>query len=279
MTFDTLWQAISISFWRYILPLATVVVLTLVVLRLIGMGAEAIERRIIEPSPDPDRRERLQTLVKAGKVTLRALVLMVAGLIALGTIGIDIGPALAAVGVLGLAVSLGAQTLIKDIIGGLTVLLEDEYRIGDSVRIGSVSGDVERISLRRTDVRDSEGRVHMIPNGEVRIVANETRDWAYALVELNFGFDADVDRAVRALDEGLARLAADPRVKSHLLAPAEIFGWNGFSDWAVIVRLRAKVTAGKQGEVARAMRQYALAALNEAGVPVEMPPYGPAAGK
>ena len=77
------------------------------------------------------------------------------------------------------------------------------------------------------------------------------------MVELNFGYDADVKKAVAALDEALARLAADPRVKPHLLAEPEIFGWNAFSDWAVIVRPRAKVTAGKQGDVARAMRQYA----------------------
>ena len=94
-------------------------------------------------------------------------------LIGLGTIGIDIAPALAAAGIFGLAISLGAQTLIKDIIGGLTILIEDEFRVGDTVEIGSVSGDIERITLRRTDVRDSEGRLHMLPNGDVRAVADD----------------------------------------------------------------------------------------------------------
>jgi small conductance mechanosensitive channel len=257
---------------RYVLPLIAVVVLTLVALRLVNLAATAIDRRFIATTTDEDRRERLQTLVKAGKYTLRGLILTVAALIALSTVGVDIGPALAAVGVLGLAVSLGAQTLIKDIIGGLTILMEDEYRIGDSAQIGSVTGDVERISLRRTDVRDAEGRLFMVPNGEVRVVANETRDWAYALVELNFGYDADVDKAVAALDGALARLAADPIVNQYLLAAPEIFGWNKFSDWAVIVRLRAKVVAGKKSDVARAMRKVALEALNVAGIPVELPP-------
>ena len=128
---------------------------------------------------------------------------------------------------------------------------------------------MEHITLRRTDVRDAEGRLFMVPNGDVRVVANETRDRACALVELNFSFDADVNKAVAALDEALARLAADPCAKPHLLAAPEIFGWNSFSDWSVIVRLRAKVAAGKQGDVARLMRQYALEALQEAGVPVE----------
>jgi len=266
---ESFWQAITSGLLRVVLPEIAIIVVTLVALSLVNLAAVEIDRRFIAPIKEDDRRARMQTLRKAAKYTARALILAIATLVALGTIGIDIGPALAAVGVLGLAVSLGAQTLIKDVIGGLTILLEDEYRVGDAVKIGSVSGDVERITLRRTDVRDSEGRLFMVPNGEVRVVANETRDWARALVELNFGFDADVNKAVAALDEALARLAADPRVKPHLLAAPEIFGWNDFSDWSVIVRLRAKVTAGKQGEVARAMRHYALDALHDAGVPVE----------
>jgi small conductance mechanosensitive channel len=109
----------------------------------------------------------------------------------------------------------------------------------------------------------------MVPNGEVRVVANETRDWSRAVVELNFGLDADLAQPMAALENALARLAADPRVKPHLLAAPEIFGWNDISDWAVVVRLSVKVLAGKQAEVARLMRQYALEALQEAGVPVE----------
>ena len=235
------------------------------------LAANEIDRRIITPVKDHDRRARLQTLRKAAKSTVQVVILVIAVLIGLGTMGIDIGPALAAAGIIGLAVSLGAQTLIKDVIGGLTILLEDEYRVGDTVKIGSVSGDVEHITLRRTDVRDAEGRLFIVPNGDVRVVANETRDWARAMVELNFGYDADVKKAVAALDEALARLAADPRVQPHLLAEPEIFGWSAFSDWAVVVRVRAKVTAGKQGEVARAMRQYALEALDQAGISVACP--------
>jgi moderate conductance mechanosensitive channel len=265
---DWLGQAISYSLLQVVLPLIVIAGLTALAMRLVSMAANAIDRRIIAPVQDHDRRARLQTLRKAAKSTAQVAILVIAVLISLGTVGIDIGPALAAAGILGLAVSLGAQTLIKDVIGGMTILLEDEYRVGDSVKIGSVSGDVEHITLRRTDVRDAEGRLFMVPNGDVRVVANETRDWARAMVELNFGYDADVKNAVAVLDEALARLAADPRVKSHLLAEPEIFGWNAFSDWAVIVRVRAKVTAGKQGDVARAMRQYALEALDQAGISV-----------
>jgi len=266
---DWLGQAISYSLLQIVLPLIVIVGLTALAMRLVTLAANEIDRRIIAPVKDHDRRARLQTLRKAAKSTAQVVILVIAVLICLGTMGIDIGPALAAAGIIGLAVSLGAQTLIKDVIGGLTILLEDEYRVGDAVKIGSVSGEVEHITLRRTDVRDAEGRLIMVPNGDVRTVANETRDWARAMVELNFGLDADVNKAVSVLDEALARMAADPRVKPHLLAEPEIFGWNSLSDWSVIVRLRAKVTAGKQGEVARVMRQVALHALREAGLAVE----------
>jgi small-conductance mechanosensitive channel len=266
---DWLGQAISYGLLQVILPLLLIVVLAAVALRVVTLAATAIDKRVIAPVEDYDRRARLQTLRKAAKSTAQILIVAIAVLIGMGTIGINIAPALAAAGIFGLAISLGAQTLIKDVIGGITILLEDQYRVGDAVKIGSVSGDVERITLRRTDLRDVEGRLLMVPNGDVRTVANETRDWARALVELNFGFDADVNRAVSVLDEALSKVAADLRVKPHLLAEPEIFGWNSLSDWSVIVRLRARVTAGKQGEVARIMRQTALEALREGGVPVE----------
>jgi len=235
----------------------------------VKVAAKTIDKRLIATVEDPDRRKRLQTLRKAGKSTLQIVIVTIAVLIGLSTLGIDIGPALAAAGILGLAVSLGAQTLIKDIIGGLTILLEDEYRVGDQIKIGSVNGEVEAITLRRTDVRDAEGRLFMVPNGEVRVVANETRGWARALMELNFGFDADMDKIITTLQGALARLSADPDIKSYLLAEPEIFGWNSISAWAVVVRMSVKVMAGKQGEVARLLRQYAFEALREAGVAVE----------
>jgi moderate conductance mechanosensitive channel len=265
---DWLGQAASYSLLQVILPLLVIVGLTALALRLVTLAANEIDKRIIAPVKDHDRQARLQTLRKAAKSTAQVLILAIAVLIGLGTIGIDIGPALAAAGIFGLAVSLGAQTLIKDIIGGMTILLEDEYRVGDAVKIGSVSGDVEHITLRRTDVRDAEGRLFIVPNGEVRVVANETRDWARAMVELNFGYDADVKKAVDALDKALVKMAADSRVTPHLLDAPEIFGWNAFSNWAVVVRMRAKVKAGRQNDVARVMREYALDALREAGAPV-----------
>jgi moderate conductance mechanosensitive channel len=266
---ESLTQLIQNNILRAILVLIVLIILTIVVLRLVKIAADTIEKRFITPTEDLDRKARLQTLLKASRSTIQGVILVIAVLIALGTMGVDIGPALTAAGILGLAVSLGAQTLIKDVIGGLTILLEDEYHVGDQVKIGAVSGEVERITLRRTDVRDSEGRLFMVPNGEVRTVANESRNWALALVELNFGFDTDIEKVVAALDKALAIVANDVRVKPYLLATPEIFGWNAINEWSVVVRLSARVMVGKQAIVARPMRQYALKALQEAGIALE----------
>ena len=259
----------STNLFSMILTLIIIVVVVLISLYLVKIASKTIDRRFIDTTADLDRRARLRTLRKAGKSTAQIVIIVIGVLIALGTVGIDIGPALAAAGILGLAISLGAQTLIKDVIGGLTILLEDEYRVGDNVKIGTVNGEVEGITLRRTDIRDDEGRLYMVPNGEVRIVANEKRDWARALVVLNFGYETNLNKVMAALEKALERLDTDPMLKPFLLAPPEIFGWDGFSEWSVVVKLRVKVTAGKQGDVARVLRQYALEALLEAGVPIE----------
>jgi small-conductance mechanosensitive channel len=167
---DAIGNTLSYTLAQIVLPLAVTVAVTLLALRLVTVVSGHVERRFVASVDDLDRRARLGTVYRAGRSTAQVAILAIATLIGLATVGINIGPALTAAGILGLAVSLGAQTLIKDFIGGLTVLLEDEYRVGDTVRIGTVTGEVERISLRRTDLRDAEGRLFIVPNGDVRVV-------------------------------------------------------------------------------------------------------------
>jgi len=264
---DFLYQAITSSILRVILPLVIIIIVTVVVLRVAGVISQGAERRILnDPEMTADRQARLQTVRRAAHNTARGVILVIAVLLALATIGIDIGPVLAAAGIVGLALSLGAQTLIKDFIGGLTILMEDQFRVGDSIVVGTVVGDVERISLRRTEVRDAEGRLYIIPNGDVRIVANETREWSRALFEITFSYHTDINKAVEVLDRAMMEAAADPAIQEYLLDRPEIFGWNQFNDQGVRVRLRVKVQPGKQGVVARVLRRHALDALRDAGI-------------
>lgn len=252
-----------------IVPLLLTLLAVAVGLRLINLVARQLELRIRAVyAKEADRGARLMTLLQAGATSARAIIIVIAALTAMATVGIDIGPVLAAAGVVGIAISLGAQTLIKDFLGGLIVLLEDQYRVGDVITVGNVSGTVEKITLRRTNIRDVEGRLHVVSNGDVRMVSNNTRDWSRALVEINLAFDADVERAVAALNEAMARAAGAPEIAQDLLEPPEIFGWSLFSEWAVTVRLWAKVNPGQQWKVARVLRRYALHALRDAGIQI-----------
>jgi len=263
-----------------VLRLVVLVVAAVIGFRLIEWSRRVIDKRVIRPADDPARRARLATLLDAYVRTAQLLLVVVVLLMGLTVIGINIGPVIAAAGVMGLAVSLGAQSLIKDFIGGILILLEDQYRVGDSIQVGGASGTVERISLRATHVRDLDGRLWTVSNGDVRTVANATRDWSRAVVTLNLGFGVDVSRAVTVLQEAMAQAAADPALQDKLLEQPIVEGWTTLTDWSVQVRLKVTTPPGQQNVVAQQLRQSALDALRSAEIPVASPGYGGApAGK
>lgn len=266
---EFLFQQITALLARVIVPLALTAAAIVASLRLISIIARATEQRIRSVyAEDYDRRTRLLTLHRTAVNTARAVMGTIATLVVLATIGLDLGPVLAAAGIAGLAISLGAQTLIKDFLGGLIILLEDQYRVGDVISVGDASGTVEKITLRRTDIRDSEGQLHILSNGDIRAIRNETRGWSRALLEINLDFDTDVERAVAVLKGAMARAANDPEIAPDLLEQPEIFGWNLFTDWSVVVRVWVKVKPGTQPKVARVLRRYVLQALHDADIPI-----------
>lgn len=256
---------------------ATALRLALIVLLVIAAGrglrviARQVEKRFERTSANPEQFARLQTLVQAAHGATWVLILVVAGLMALHALGIDIPPLLAGVGVAGLALSLGAQTLIKDYIGGVLILIENQFTIGDVVKVNDVAGGVERITLRVTQLRDLEGRLHLVPNGDIRTVSNLTAEWARAIVDLNVDYAADMGRVMRALEAAAAKAQADEMIRADLLEPPEALGWIGFKDWAVQVRLMAKTRPGKQWGVMMALRRYAVEMLQAEGVRVALP--------
>jgi small conductance mechanosensitive channel len=151
------------------------------------------------------------------------------------------------------------------------ILAENQFTVGDVIQVGDVSGGVERITLRATYLRDLEGTLHLVPNGEMRLISNLTTDWARAVTDLNVDFAADMGKVTRALEAAARRTQDDQTVKPVLLEAPETFGWIGFNDWAVQVRLMAKVKPGEQWNVSRAMRQHALEAFQAEGVRVAVP--------
>ncbi len=220
---------------------------------------------------DPERIARLDTLIYTGRSVIFLIVVLIALAMALQAFQIDVAPLVAGAGLIGLALSLGAQTLIKDFIGGLLILIENQYTVGDVISVGTVSGAVERISLRTTQLRDIQGRLHIIANGDIRVVSNVTAYWSRAIIDFNVDFQADMSLIMTALERAAKRTADDATVGADLLEPPQSLGWIGFSDWAMQVRLMAKTKPGKQWGVMMAMRQYGLEELHAAGIRVAVP--------
>lgn len=257
---------------KIIIDILIIIVLASLAIRFISSLHRRIENRIIDTHVDPGQRSRLKTLVSAGIGTLNIVIASIAILMILMTLGINITPVLASVGVAGLAVSLGAQTLIKDYIGGALILFENQYNVGEEIQVGAVTGTVERMELRATFIRDSQGKLITIPNGDVRILSNNSRDWSRAQVDLNLAFDTNLDKAMDALNTAIQKTNADLSLKEILLEAPQIQGWNSMNDWAVQVRLTAKTLPGKQADAAIILRRRALEELNAAGIQLALPP-------
>ena len=254
-----------------LLRLALIVLLALLAHWGARLAVRQLTRRLERRIADPERLARLKTFLLAGRSLAQVLIVIIAGLTALRVLDIDIGPLLAGAGLVGLALSLGAQTLIKDYLGGLFILLENQFRVGDVIQVGDKTGSVERITLRATYLRDLEGRVHLIPHGEMRILSNVTKDWARAVVDLNVAFDADFSKVIRALEAAARRAQEDETIKGDLLEAPQTLGWIGLKDWAVQVRIMARTRPGKQWGVMMVLRQYAVEALHAEGVKVALP--------
>lgn len=254
-----------------LLRLGLILLIALVTSRALRVAARRLESRVEKTKASPERLARLRTLAQVGHGTLQVVILALTILMILVVVGVDITPLLASVGLAGLALSLGAQTLIKDYIGGILILTEDQFAVGDIIAVKDASGEVERITLRATYLRDVEGRLHIVSNGDIRVVSNLTAEWSRAVVELNVDYQADMGRAVRALESAAARAQADEAIKNDLLEPPQALGWIGLSDWAVKVRVIAKTAPGRQWDVMMTLRRYMIEALQAEGVRVAIP--------
>ncbi len=253
--------------------LRVLMILVLTYLGQLGLKhlARHAERRVTADAVHGDGSERLKTLVRVTRGVLTGVLIVLAGLMILQTLGVDIVPLLASAGVAGLALSLGAQTLVKDYISGILILVEHQFSVGDTIRVGEHQGEVERMTLRATFLRDVEGRQHIVPNGEIRALSNLTVGWSRAVVDVNVPYDADMNAVLRAFESAAASAPDDPAIAGQLLEAPRVVGWNAFGDWGVQVRLMAKTLPGKQWTAAAALRRHVLEALVAADVHIALP--------
>ena len=243
-------------------------VILVIALAIWEVSASAIERYLSAiDTRDLPRRTRIRTLLPLLQTALLAVIIVVTSLMVLSHLGIDIAPLLAGAGVVGLAVGFGSQALVKDIITGLFILLEDQIAVGDIVDVGKDhKGVVEAITIRTIRMRDLSGTVHTVPFSEVTSVKNLSKDFSYAVARVTISYREDIDRIVEILQAVGDQLAQDEAVKASILNPLEYMGVDALDDTSVVLVVRIRTVPGKQLMVGRAFNRLVKIAFDEHGV-------------
>ncbi|MEH2300821.1 MAG: mechanosensitive ion channel family protein [Nostoc sp.] len=223
----------------------------------------------------PESSERLQLRVSTFSGVTKSIAtgiwIGVGFLLALVSLGIDIVPLLAGVSLVGVAVSLASQNLIKDAINGFLIILEDQYALGDVISVGDVGGLVENLNLRMTQLRDSEGRLITIPNGEIKVVANLSSRWSRADLTIPIAYQADTEQALKLIETVGSQMNQEIQWQSQILEPPQVLGIDQFGDRGLIIRVWIKTQPLKQWDVAREFRRRLKIALDQAGISISVP--------
>jgi moderate conductance mechanosensitive channel len=218
-----------------------------------------------------ERRKRAQTVGATAQRFFSILIWTAAVLMALRELDIDITPVLTGAGIIGLAVGFGAQTLVKDIISGLFLIAEDQVRIGDVVQVNGIGGTVEEINLRTIVLRDLEGVVHTVTNGEIHTLANKSKDFSYYVIDIAAGYDDDTDHIVEVVRATARELMEDPGFAAFILEPLEVLGVDAFKASEVTLRFRIKTLPLKQWDVGRELRRRIKKAFDARGIQMPQP--------
>jgi moderate conductance mechanosensitive channel len=251
------------------LRLLGILLIALVLNRLL----RTLTKLIVKPAAAQTRQSQLreqQTRTLAGIVYSAGskVVWVVALLMALRELKFDITPAVTFAGLASLALGFGAQTLVRDVITGFYIVLEDQYVVGDTVQISDYIGRVEHLTLRRTVLRDARGALVTIANGEIRTVSNLSRDWSQAFVDVSLAPESPVDKALQALETAAAGMRGDPAWSQALVDGPRILGLQNFDRSASTIRLQVRTAPTRQDEVARELRRRIQAEFLKQGIPV-----------
>jgi len=216
-------------------------------------------------------RKRIDTLDQLGSNVIRFLVFVIAALMILREFGLDIGPAVAGLGVVGIAVGFGAQSLVRDYLNGALILVENQFSKGDVVSVAGVTGTVEDFSLRRTTLRDLDGIVHTVPNGEIKVASNRTRTWARINQNVMVAFGTDIDKAIGVVDGVGREMANDPVWKRRVLEPPRVERVESIDEMGITLKILGSVRASEQWAAAGEFRKRLLAAFAENGIEIPRP--------
>jgi small conductance mechanosensitive channel len=251
------WRSDSLDFLRQGAPrllfIFFVYALLIWVLRIISKRIRRLSKR--EGLPSGVRAQQLATLASVVNGAGTFVIIFLALIQSLNVIGLNVGPLLASAGIVGLAVGFGAQTLVHDVINGFLILLENQYDVGDGVRIAGVQGTVENMTLRRTVLRDADGTVHTVPNSEIKIVSNTTRDWTQVSLHISAAYTEPSDKVISTLKEVAQEIWNDDSYRPLLVSLPEVPGIDRVTGQEVDYLMLAKTRPGKQLQVTRELRR------------------------
>jgi moderate conductance mechanosensitive channel len=259
------------------LQLVLIALATILALRLSRIGVRTVISALLDREAAEGTAQELSAIEVAkrkatleGLVTtmLRVVILVIAFLMGMQAFQLDIGPAIAALGIIGFAVSLGAQHLVRDYLAGAFILIENQYSRGDVVRIADVTGTVEDFSLRRTTLRDLDGTVHSVPNGQIGVASNLTRVWARINLDLTVAHGTDLEAASGIVNEIGRQLAADPAWKRRVLEPPRVDRVSSLAGEGVTLKILGSVRAADRWAATGELRKRIATAFGEAGVEI-----------
>jgi len=269
------WPTIELWFLTHGLNIGIIVLMSVLIIWVVGLSSRGIQKYIEGRARTQDSSKELikraTTLSRLIRRLSRIIVFSVSFILILLEFGVDIGPILAGAGIAGIAIGFAAQKMIQDYFSGFFILLENQYRVGDVIAVAGVSGQVEEVNMRTTVIRDHEGRVHIIPNGDISVVTNYTKTFSYNVVDIGVAYKEDVDHVMDVLKRIGEDLMADKECGPCLLAPLEIQGVQDLADSAVVIRTRLTTKPDKRWEMARQFRRRIKIEFDKEGIEIPFP--------
>jgi len=224
-----------------------------------------------EKENDLEGEKRINTLLDIIRGSLIVFISVIFVFISLKILGLDIAPLLAGAGIVGLAVGFGAQELVRDMISGFFMLLENQLRVGDVVRINDTGGLVEKIELRTITLRDLEGIVHVFQNGKINTLSNMTKEWSAAVFDIGVAYKENIDTVIKVIHKVGDTLQFDPDFKDQVIEPIEIFGLDRFGESEIVIKARFKTIPGQQWAVGREFRKRLKIAFDNNNIEIPFP--------
>ncbi len=268
------------AFQEWVLPILLVALVALVAMWVAGIFVHGIVKTLLDREATEgtaqelsavELKKRMDTIDALATNVIRFFIVVIATLMVLGRLGFDIGPAVAGLGVVGIAVGFGAQTLVRDYLNGMLILIENQFSKGDVVRLAGIAGTVEDFNLRRTTVRDIDGVVHTVPNGEIKVASNLTRVWARINEDVLVAYDTDIDRAIEVVDAVGREMLADPVWKRRVLEAPRVERVEALGEYGVTLKILGSVRATEQWAAGGEFRKRLLAALQANGIEIPRP--------